>query len=387
MKTSIKNIKLTSGQLPGGDLLLSGIAKRTYTIDKNGECLYAPEQLGLIDEPQYYPDNEDLLARDVDMYAAKQLSDVVVKGAIQLAPRQPFTTAEIRIGNHATAILGIGDRRAYLDLNQQLRFTPAQDRKEIPLRYDYAYGGNDAQAFKKNVPPLSEETLKLLPDDTDWSTANPYRYPRNPFGKGYMVELDHKTFGEVDLPNLEDPSNRLSPDRFFAKAAGLWHTMPVPQATDWVNYEAFPRINYFGFQHFFTGSPLESEEVVRGWAPPEVFSEPQSELIPQLTAKATNGASLGLQLPYLRPDAVVHLKNIYPGSSNFSLKLPNDIPSIWVDGRNGRLIETKPKIYTLEIDLHLNLVSILWVGHSKALRLYYEEELDEMPIKVEWGKN
>ena len=70
----------------------------------------------------------------------------------------------------------------------------------------------------------------------DLDAASPFRYPRNPAGRGYLVELDPAASDEFLLPQLEDPSDLVTPERLLCDWIESWHRMPLPQATGWVNY-------------------------------------------------------------------------------------------------------------------------------------------------------
>lgn len=382
METLTENTALVSGGHPNGKgYILAGIAKRVYLIDDVGTCQYLPEKSSIIREAQSYDHNEELLKRDTDIYPIKLYTDIVIKGSIRFKQNEKQVVAEISIGNYSTSILAMGSRKAYKDNHNRIRFTEIEPVEFVPLRYDHAYGGVDMLAYEKYVVPWDKEFMK---NNESTPLHCPYSYHRNPFGKGYMVEFDTDTFEEVELPNLEDPKDRLYEQNLFATNPGWWYKMPVPRATDWVNHDVFPRINYFGLRHHVEGNPMTAQEIERGWVLPEVFSKPSIEPNFELASRCTNGASLGLQLPYVSPRTTIRLKNIHPKFSEFKLKLPNDIPSIVVDGRNGKMLKTKPNIYTIEIDTENSLLSIVWGGYAKAIRPYHEYELTEMPIEVKW---
>lgn len=384
METLAKNTILVSAVHPSGEgYILAGITKRVYSINDIGFCQYLPEQSSIIKDIQFYKDNEYLLKQDIDAYPVKFFTDIVVKGNVQFQQSQKQVVAEIGIGNYSTSILAMGNRKAYKDNHSRIQFTEIEPVEVVPLRYDYAYGGVDMPAYQKYVAPLDKELKKHFNDE--FSPIHcPYSYHRNPFGKGYMVEFDTDTFEEVTLPNLEDPSDRLYKQNLFSTNPGWWYKMPIPRATDWVNHDVFPRLNYFGLRHFVEGDPMIAQEIKRKWVLPEVFSKPSLEPNHEMASRCSNGASLGLQLPHVNPGTTISLTNIHPKFSEFRFEIPHDVPSIMVDGRKGKMLKTEPNIYTIEIDTENSLLSIVWGGYAKAIRPYHDYELVEMPIEVIW---
>src|SRR5690606_5960313 len=96
---------------------------------------------------------------------------------------------------------------------------------------------------------------------------HPGLYPRNPIGKGYLVYPDPPIVG-LELPNLEDPSDRLTPQRLFALSPERWHRQPLPWALDWTSPLTYPRELYGGLDAWHPCPDLTTlPEVTRGYAP------------------------------------------------------------------------------------------------------------------------
>jgi hypothetical protein len=186
----------------------------------------------------------------------------------------------------------------------------------------------------------------------------------------------------LDLPNLEDPEHLLTPQSLIVGNPSLWHKMPVPRCTDWVSPMWFPRIAYFGLYNLPANLGYKMEEITRDWAEPKILSiEPGKG---NLDFRCANGASLGLQLPYIKPKEKIRISNIHPRLKDFILQLPAEYPEIWIDGRKGKLLPTRPVIQTIIIEPDHNRISVVWRGSGPALRPYFDEELKTMPFKVEW---
>jgi hypothetical protein len=66
------------------------------------------------------------------------------------------------------------------------------------------------------------------------------------------------------------------------------------------------------------------------------------------------------------------------------IRLPGERPVIYVDGRNGKMLETRPVLHSLRIEPFFKRVSLLWRGSGVAIRPYAAEELKTMPLHVSW---
>ena len=106
-----------------------------------------------------------------------------------------------------------------------------------------------------------------------------------------------------------------------------------------------------------------------------------------MRCRAANGASLGLQVPYLRGDEDVQLLNLCAGVETLRFKLPGEVPRIWTDGRDGKMNETKPVLHTVIIEPDELRVSLVWRGNAPARRIYLKDELDAMPARAERPRN
>ena len=158
--------------------------------------------------------------------------------------------------------------------------------------------------------------------------------------------------------------------------------MPLPQATDWLNYAWFPRIAYTGILPIFDDPSKPIGEVERGYAPSDIL---ESTGQPQFDFRLMNGASLGLQLPYLKGDEECLLTNMHAKRQQFDFQLPGERPKIWTDGRKGTFKETEPVVYSVVIEADEARVSIVWCGAAPALRHLTDDAEDAVSRRVEFG--
>lgn len=370
-----------SSAAPDKTWILSVLAKRTYQIVSGQRCSLADEQLQLQEEVDIDPENEDLLLSDTDLIPYKLATDVVIKGNAYAMGAQTHTRVSAVVGQHKKSVLVFGDRRCLKGQNGQPLFSDPQPFEKIPLTFDRAYGGRDAVAEKDYKSPV-HEAAEWMPDSVTAENTSPYRYPRNPIGRGYLMEPTAEALEQLELPNLEDALDPLTPERLPVGEPGRWLRMPLPQAFDWMHYSFFPRLVFLGILPSFAPEDSPPAEVLREFAPADLM-----EVLPpweKLSPRCTNGASLGLQLPYLTGDEQCVLTNMHPQHPVLAFQLPADRPKIWTDGRNGKMNPTEPVIHTIIIEPEEDRLSIVWRGSAPALRPYFPEEIESMPFRVEW---
>jgi len=371
-----------SGTDPSGANILAVLVKVTYLLLPGGRVVRAKEQLPLHEALVRDPEHPGVLADDTDLYPHKLATDVVLKGhAYAPSPLARFGVA-LRVNTAYKQIQVIGDRRCTLNSTGRIVFGAPEPVSTVPLRYDRAYGGEDVAATAKYGNPYEQLARYFGPGLASVRPSH-WSYPRNPAGRGFLIESSKEAVEQLVLPNLEDPLDPLTPDRLICGRLQLWPRMPLPQAMAWVSGGWFPRLAYFGFvpEHEPPEHPLA--EIARGYAPADIL---QDEPIAQkLDFRAANGASLGLQLPYLEGGEEIELSNLHPTAARVTFRLPRHRPKIWTDGRNGKLNETDPVIHSVIIEPDQDRFSIVWRGSAPALRPYMPEELDTMPFVVRWS--
>jgi hypothetical protein len=374
------NVIQTSGKNPSGALVLSVLAKATYLRDSEGRWNLAPEQLPLTLKP-VVNDAGEVLA-DSDFYSWKPKTDLVLLGHAYGRGRSQFDVTVWVNSQPVKKIRVIGDRETAALGGGEIYIGAPAAADKIPLSYTRAYGGIDTAAEAKGPNPLLDLVKTTdLPEEMA-QLANRYRYPRNPVGRGFLIEMSVEGINALTLPNLEDPLDLLTPKRLEARKPGYWYRMPLPQGTGWFHPRWFPRLAYFGGCQGVEDEPKTIFEIERGFAPENILK--QRPITPADAFALTQGASLGLQLPHLRGGETLTADNVMTGEGRFGIKLP-DRPKIWVDGRKGTLKETEPVIHTVVLEPDLKRVSVVWRGAAPALRQYLPEELEKMPLKVVWG--
>ena len=369
---------------PGEGCTLAVLAKRTYTLAPGKPCALADVQEPLRTQPVFDAARRNLFVADVETYPFKHLTDVVVRGHAYANGSRAESRAEVRVGPFTKTLVVIGDRQCTRAPDGQLRFSSPSRFEKIPLSYDRAYGGWDEAAEKRRGHPWARLAPYLAPN-TDLHAYSPYVYPRNRHGRGYLMEATPDSLDALLLPNLEDPRDRLTPERIVVGSAKRWHEMPLPACTSWVPPSYFGRGAFLGMHPYWQPLPDGLPEFQRALLPREVAGiDLASGKANPLTFRYTNGGSLGLQVPYLAPGDTIALENMHRAAPTLEITLPDDAPKVFVDGRKGKLTATSPVIHHVEIEPDLGRLSIVWRGHAPAIRPYLPEELLAMPFRVEW---
>lgn len=381
--TPSPTIVQVSGKLPGGEPMLAVIARRTYTADRLGRLAVAAEQTPLVGEPEMDPELPSLLLADSDLCPYKPRTDVVVHGHAWGLGRKRLD-ALVRVAGHEHRIAVFGERQASL-AGKHIVISEPEPFEKVPLSYTLAYGGRDRKAEAKYFTSLAEDPdLARSMQGIDLDAASPYIYPRNPVGRGYLIEKTTAAVHALQLPQLEDPADLLTPQRIVAGTPEQWHRMPLPRGTGWVDYSWYPRIAFFGVVpvvDFFDEPPLEVE---RGLAPDYLADGTGQVPYERVAFDVANGASLGLQVPHLRGGEPVELHGLHRQRPRWTFTVP-PAPRLHTDGRNGKLNPTDPVLHSLIVAPDQETVTLVWRGCAPALRTYAPKELESMPLRVQWS--
>lgn len=385
---------LFAGEMNGarmGALLL----KRTYQVERGRlEPMPIDQQnpICLTDVPYMEvnaPRVSPLIAAD-ESFAFKRWTDVVVQGnAYAYAPRTTKTTAGLRFGKIEREINVYGDRLGDVDRLGLPRFSDPKPFEYIPIRWDYAYGGFDVWAWRRKGLPF----LDAIKPKPEWElgASTPYHYPRNPAGRGFLLELDEESFKNLRIPNLEHPFAPLSPATMAVGTAEDWIRGPLPAAWDFVPLDWFPRSGYLGATppYLNKGQNIVPAEVARGWAAKDLLSI-KSILH---TTKASDyrlefmqAAAPGLAVPAVAPNELFVLTHLHPGEKTHRIELSGEVPSVLVEVFPGKIIEAEPKLITVVLRVDLGEVECLWSARFPLPAEFSEDDLLETRRVVQWKR-
>jgi len=300
------------------------LVKYTYLIRNNRCILHKPEPL-LYDYRD--EDLEPRLQPGTDFWPCKMLTDFVVQGSAFAPNKRPIDRIEVSVQVAKTIKrIAVFGKRLIQWTEDRINISMPEPFEEIPLTYQNAYGGIDWRVQISEKDQENPELILSFVNDQD----HPGLYPRNPFGKGYLVEQ-----GEVPdmvMPNLEDPSDLITPERLVIKDPKLWYRQPLPWCFDWVHPITFPRYVFMlpEMDAWYPGPEDEQmPEVKRIFIPSGYHSQMRDRNL--LSCPHPNffqEASHGLVFSDLKGNEPVKIVGMHPEKPVIEFYLPGHTPVI-----------------------------------------------------------
>lgn len=327
------------------------LAKLTYTIDQVNPTLAEPKPL-LHDLRD--PKQEPRIVAGTDFWSRKLATDFVVQGSAFASRPTPYLSVSASLGNVAKKISVFG--RRVIDWSSGRPRVPSPEPFEtMPLTWENAYGGLDWRVPVENAE--AHEVLFRLEND------HPGMYPRNPFGKGYLAL--EGVVPEMELPNLEDPSDPLTDERLVARGPESWWLQPLPWCFDWVHPSTFPRYLYFahGVDAWFPGpEDATMPEVRRSFVAPnyrELMSHRILEHGPD--PRYRQGGSHGFVISGVRGGEPVRVDGMHPSGKplSFTLPIPPQI-ELYIEKRSSTPQTRIHSIVVRPEDLELTMTIGAW---------------------------
>jgi hypothetical protein len=377
-----------------GQRTIALLLKRTYKVE-NGACVLLPEEeqsplcfqdvpYAEISPPRIAP----IFAAD-EGFAFRPMTDVVIQAcAYTYAPGVSRTTASVRFGKVEREIVVVGNRRGEHDALGRPRFSEPEPFELMPIRWDRAYGGFDAAALAKNGTPLLDEMKRLRPEHDFGRT--PYHYPRNPCGRGYLVEMTRDSFEGLSIPNLEHPFAPLSPKSLAVDGELRWMKGPLPAAWDFVGDDWFPRCAYLGMPPAF--EPEEGVipgEIKRGWAAEDLMSIPSLLHLSgpdDVRLEYAQAAAPGMSFPRVAPDERFVFSNMHRHKPVHTIDLPGEVPQATIELSPGKPTEMTPHLSTVVFRVDLGEVEMLWSARAEAPLGLTADELLAARRTVRWNR-
>ncbi len=364
-------VDMSSSSRTGAYIYL--IVKFTYKII-NGSCQ--------IDDPvPLYHDLRDetlepRLKAGTDFWVEKEMTDFVVQGHAYAPAGIPAEKMEVavHVGRSVKTVVVFGKRMIRWDRTGKIHITAPEPFLKLPLTYENAYGGID---------------WRVIPDDADTpetqfrlQTDHPGMYPRNPFGKGYLV-VDGEV-PDMEMPNLEDPDDLLTEDRLITGEPKLWYRQPLPWCFDWVHPYTFPRYIFFDelVDAWFPGpEDEEMPEVRRGFLPADYRSYTKDRAFsagphPMFYQEA----SYGMVFREVRPGERIVLKGMHPEKGVISFSLPERPPNLEIE-IEGDSEPVYPRLLSIVCRPEEETVSMVYVGTRELPRLFIPGIHKHIPIR------
>ena len=334
------------------------LVKFTYRIE--GQTMTLAEA-----EPLFHdirdPDIQPRLLPGSDFWPKKTATDLVVRGSAFAPSGVPVTTMQVsvRVGDRSKAIKIFGERTASWSTNGQPRFTAPEAFTEVPLTYANAYGGVDGRVPISDKPLTEAEIVRVYAD-------HPGLYPRNPFGKGYVVLPEAAQ--DVSLPLLEDPEDLLTPERLIVGNPENWFLQPIPWCYEFSNPLQFPRFAYLGIDAWFT--PPDDDrlpEVRRGYLPPRYRHQFGDEWDPgkNIPLPYFQEAALEMVFNDLNENIPIKITGMHPEEHSIEFFLPPE-PSIEIT-IEGQKEAIKPQISNILIEPSEKKMAIVYIARKTGL--------------------
>lgn len=372
-----------SARHPDGGWTLTILAKRTYAIDDAGGIAPAAEQPGLRPVPEWEPSLPQLLVADMETFTHKLRTDVVVQGHVHGDGQARRLVAEVAVADRRVRVQVSGERRCTLGRTGGVVFSEPAPIERVPLHHTHAYGGRDAVFEALHGNPVRDDPRFHGMTDEQYDAASPYLYPRNPCGRGYLIEATREAVEALEPPQLEDPADPLTPRRLAVQDCLQWYRMPLPQGTGWIDYDWYPRIAFLGVVPICARFDAPPAEVTRGLVPPGLAAGDGARP-PNHALEMSSGAAPALQVPHLRGGEPVALVHMHPRRARWELCVP-PAPALAIDARKGGVRAVEPVLHTLQIEPDRGRLTVVWRGCGPALRRYLPQELAGMPMRVAWA--
>ncbi|MEE9384849.1 MAG: DUF2169 domain-containing protein [Nannocystaceae bacterium] len=167
------------------------------------------------------PDQSPRRVPGTDFWPKKPGTDIVVQGSAFAPAGKVVHTmdVEVTVADRTKRVRVVG-RRVLVCTAQSMHFSVSEPITEVPMTVESAYGGFDGRVRDENITDPQMREVETLCD-------HPGLYPRNPFGKGYVV--GSSPLGQdVELPLLEDPSDMIDVRRVLTPDAQIWFKQPLP---------------------------------------------------------------------------------------------------------------------------------------------------------------
>lgn len=347
---------------PDGRPLLACLARRSYTLTGSRLTL-ADVQTPLLTLAlsRTDPTSGDVtLWEDSDVLAPKPATDVIVTGSAHSQRPTPELMIAVAVGSSARRLRVIGPRVVDVAKDGAVTFSDPAPFEETELTPHLAYGGSDVYAQnhteRRAGTLLAELPAEERPARAQWL----YAYPRNPVGLAYFLDKDRGRAAGAMLPRIEDPSDLLTPERFFLPSPRAWLSAPLPGLLGWIGPSWYPRcarVTGALPAHDAPPRPERESTFADGADLVEIRSAPRLAF----HARALQGAAPGLSVERLRGDEVALLENLRPGEPKVRFQLPGEIPTFRVTPPGlAEIACPSPVLQTVRIDAARGEVSLTW---------------------------
>jgi hypothetical protein len=378
-----------SYEWPEGRHHLGVVAKRAYRIRQGGRAEPAAEQPAIRIEPEYVapagaPEAERLV-HDSDVFAlVRPLTDVLLAGSAHARVATDCVETALRVGGARKSVRVFGDRRVVRSpATGELRFSPAESFKTMPIEWGRSYGGSDADAGGELLGQLMDAFASLglgeaRAEDLPLTSA----YPRNAVGRGFLVGEDAERLVGTVVPNLDDPEDPVLVGRLMTADWLDWLDLPVPAGYGPLDPITFPR-SAFAFPRLSNAPARPVRELALGGLLPADLCE--RDLLAAPDARMHNGAPPGLAVCRLEGGERVSLWNLHRAHALLEFDLPTAPRRLLLEPPGVAARELSPRLGTVLIEPDRDLVTLTWAGSLEVAAPYPVEKMEAMRHACVWS--
>ena len=376
-----------SGQVPGRGPCLAIIANRAYRIEPGRRASPLRDEIAVSLKPTYAPSSNEGAGRRLVEEAhttavARPLTDVLVRGtARSLRGPVPVVETGVRVGGARKAVRAVGDRRIAVTPTG-LSFSSPEPFVEMPLLWDRGYGGRDQHAERLLA---KQERHGRTGPQYDLAPLDPQLlYPRNGAGRGYALDLDRERLEGTLAPNLEDPTDPVTPDRLLSATTGDWIDRPVAACYEPIDLFTFPRAAFFILPAF--DPPQRPVHELSVGAVLREDLEKKLNLRNLTSPRMFNAAPAGLAVCRLEGAERVSLWNMHAKHEVLELDLPDDRPRLLIEPPGVTARELAPLLQNVLIEPDQDRVTLTWTGVLPVAMPYPDEMVAVMRHGVVWSR-
>ncbi len=339
--------------LRGETTHIHALFKLTYAINPDtGRCTRTKPEPLLHDWRDPKVDRPQLGGSD--FWLMKPRTDLVIQGTVHAAGGNPVDRmrAGVTLGK-VTKELAVSGQRAITWHNGRPVIGAPEPFTKIPLAWSEAFGGID---WRVPVPGIATMTdNEKIESAIRTKFDHPGMYPRNPFGRGYLVESGE--VAKLFAPCLEDPSDLLTAERLITRDPAAWWRQPLPWCLDWTNLVMYPRAGWFepGVDPWY---PVTDDrtlpEIHRGLLPADYRRNRVNGCDPRFF----QGASQGLAIDRPATGQALRLVGLSPARHTLEVILPATQADITftIEGRATRVAARLHHLVVRPDDLIMTVV-------------------------------
>jgi len=330
--------------------MTNGMGTGAYAIVKFTYDVSGPVARIVPADPLFHDVRDESLKPRVlpgtDYWSRKNFTDFAVRGSAYAPGGRAVEsmTVTASIGRTSKSVAVFGKRLIHWYENGTPAVGNPEPFIEMPMTYENAYGGVDVRV------PVDRELgmYDLIAIAT--GSSHPGLYPRNGVGKGYIVTPAVGAYG-LEMPNLEAPWDRLTPERLVVRTPQEWYAQPFPWCFDWVSVLTFPRKLFFGLNTdaWYPGPEDERmPEVALGYLPKNYRQLIAHEHEYAIHPRFYQEGSTGFVLSEVADNETITIEGMHPERSSQAFMLPGRRPEIqfFIE---GKWLRATPRLHSIEV--------------------------------------